>query len=81
MAPAMREIHASEANTPRRQRLDAAERGETVAIPRRGRAIAPDGRRRRAQIDAAIEILDALRLRAGTITLDELLSARRAGRK
>ena len=80
----MREIHASEANAPASQRLDAAERAQSVALPRRGRAIARiarDARRRRAQIDAAIEILDALRPRAGTITLDELVSARRAGCK
>ena len=40
MAPAMREIHASEANAPASQRLDAAERAQSVALPRRGRAIA-----------------------------------------
>ena len=80
----MREIHASEANASLRQRLDEAQRGETAATPRRGRAvarIAPDARRRQEQIETAIETVKALRRRAGTIALDELVSARREGRK
>ncbi len=80
----MREIHASQANAPLRQRLDAAGRVKTVAIPRSGRAVArvaPDAHRRPEQIDTAIETSEALRRRVGTIALDELVSARREGRK
>jgi antitoxin (DNA-binding transcriptional repressor) of toxin-antitoxin stability system len=80
----MREIHAAPAHIPLRQRLDEAQRGGTAAIPRRGRAvarIAPDARRRQEQIETAIETVKALRRRAGTIVLDELVSARREGRK
>ena len=82
--PAMREIHASQARIPLRRRPDEAERGETAAIPRRGRAvarIAPDAHRRQEQIDSAIETIKALRRRAATIALDEVVSARREGRK
>jgi antitoxin (DNA-binding transcriptional repressor) of toxin-antitoxin stability system len=80
----MRENRASQAHIPLRQRLDEAERGEAAAIPRRGRAvvrIAPDARRRQEQIETAIETVKALRRRAGTVALDELVSARREGRK
>jgi len=82
--PAMREILASPAHIPLRRRLDEAQRGGTAAIPRRGRAfarIAPDARRRPERIETAIETVQALRRRAGTIALDELVSARREGRK
>jgi antitoxin (DNA-binding transcriptional repressor) of toxin-antitoxin stability system len=81
--PAMREIHASQARIPLRRRRDEAERGETAATPRRGRAvarIAPDARRWQEQVETAIETIKALRRRAGTIALDELVSARREGR-
>ena len=80
----MREIHASQARIPLRRRPDEAERGETAAIPRRGRVGAPtasDAHRRQEQIETATETIRALRRRAGTIALDELVSARREGRK
>ncbi len=80
----MRENQASQAHISVRQRLDEAERGETVAIPRRGRAVARialDARRRQEQIETAIETVKALRRRARKIALDELASARREGRK
>ncbi len=82
--PAMREIHASPVHIPLRQRLDEAERGGSAAICWRGRAvarIAPGARRRQEQIETAIETVIALRRRAGIIALDELVSARREGRK
>jgi antitoxin (DNA-binding transcriptional repressor) of toxin-antitoxin stability system len=82
--PAMRENQASQTHIALRQRLDEAQRGETAATPRRGRAvarIAPDARRRQEQIETAIETFKALRRRAGTIALDELASSGREGRK
>jgi prevent-host-death family protein len=80
----VREVQASEAKTHLPQLLDEVERGETVVITRHGRAIArlvPEGARRQAEIDNAIEGIRALRRRTGRITVDELLSARDEGRK
>jgi prevent-host-death family protein len=75
----MREVQASEAKTHLPQLLDEVERGETVVITRHGRAIArlvPEAERRQAEIDSAIASIKALRTRTGTITVDEILSAR-----
>jgi prevent-host-death family protein len=80
----MREVQASRAKTHLRDLLDEVERGETFIIIRRGRPIArivPEPHGRQAEIDRAIEDLKALRKRTGKITVDELLSARDAGRK
>jgi prevent-host-death family protein len=80
----MREIQASEAKAHLPQLLDKVERGETIVITRHGRAIArivPEARRRREEIDRAIESIKALRQRTGKITADEILSARREGHK
>ena len=58
--------------------------GEAVVITPRGRAVArivPDARLRQAEIDRAIDDIKALRRRAGTIALDELLSERHEGRE
>jgi len=80
----MRKIQASDARARLLQILDEVERGETVIITRRGRAIArlvPERQRRQEQIDKAIETLKSLGRRTGRITIDELLSARHAGHK
>jgi prevent-host-death family protein len=80
----MREIQASEAKTHLPQLLDEVERGETLIITRHGRAIArivPEAGRRQEEIDRAIEQIRALRKRTGSITVEELQSARDEGRK
>ena len=80
----MREIQASEAKAHLASLLDEVERGETVVITRHGKPIArivPEAHRRQEEIDRAIENIKALRLSAGKITLDELLSARHEGHK
>jgi prevent-host-death family protein len=78
----MRDIQASDAKAHLPQILDEVERGETVRITRHGRPIArlvPEAKRRQEEVERAIESIKALRLRTGTITLDELLSARHEG--
>jgi prevent-host-death family protein len=84
MNVAMREVQASEAKIHLPSLLDEVERGETLIITRHGRPIArivPEKLGRQAEIDRAIEQIKALRGRTGKITLQELLSARDAGRK
>jgi prevent-host-death family protein len=80
----MREIQASEAKTHLPQILDEVERGETVIITRHGRAIArlvPEAECRQAEIEQAIAGISALRQRAGSITVSELLTARHEGHR
>jgi prevent-host-death family protein len=80
----MREIQASEAKTHLPQLLDDVERGETLVITRHGRAIArivPEPRQRQEEIDKAIEDIKALRKRKGSLTLNDVLSARHEGHK
>ena len=74
----MREIQASEAKTNLAALLDEVERDETVVITRHGRPVArlvPEGHRRQAEVERAIDSIRAIRKRTGKITLDELLSA------
>ncbi len=80
----MRDIQASDAKAHLPQILDAVERGETVRVTRHGRPIArivPEGNRRQDEIDRAIDSIKAMRHRTGTITRDELLSAKKEGQK
>jgi prevent-host-death family protein len=80
----MRAVQASEAKTRLSHLLDAVERGETILITRHGRAIArivPESRRRQEEIDKAIDSINALRERSGSVTLEELLSSRHEGHK
>lgn len=81
----MREVQASEAKAHLPQLLDEVERGETVVITRYGRPIArlvPEAERRQAEIDEAIEGILALRKRLkNKITVEEILSSIREGRK
>ncbi len=80
----MRTIQASEAKARLLQILDDVERGETVVITRRGKAIArlvPEPQRRQQEIDKAIESIKALGRRNGKITVEELLSARHEGHR
>jgi prevent-host-death family protein len=80
----MREIQASEAKTHLPQLLDDVERGETLIITRHGRRIAriiPEVDRRQEEIDNAIDGIRQIRLRTGSVSVEELLSARDEGRK
>ncbi len=80
----MREIQASEAKVHLPSLLDDVERGETLIITRHGKAIArlvPEGDRRRAEIDSAIEAIKSIRKRTGKVTVEDLLSARDEGRR
>lgn len=81
----MREIQASEAKTHLPQILDDVERGETVVITRHGRPIArlvPEASRRQAEIEEAVDAIIALRKRIKSkITVEEILSSIREGRK
>jgi len=77
-------IQASEAKTRLLQLLDAVERGESFVITRHGRPIArlsPEADRRRADIEAAVASIRALRARIGKMTVEEILSARDEGRR
>lgn len=81
----MREVQASEAKTHLPKLLDEVERGETVVITRHGRPIArlvPEAERRQAEIDEAVEGILALRKKLKSkITVEEILSSIREGRK
>jgi prevent-host-death family protein len=80
----LREIQASEAKTHLPRLLDEVERGETLIITRRGRAIArlvPEIDGRREDIRRIIEEMKVAGRRHGKITADELISARDEGRK
>jgi prevent-host-death family protein len=64
----MREIQASDAKARLSQLLDEVERGETIVITRRGRAIAriiPESDRRRREIDEALADIRELRKHTG----------------
>ena len=79
----MREIGAFEAKTHLSELLAAVEKGETIVITRRGRPVArlvPEP----AMPERAAAILRIASLRerlAGTIGLDDILSARDEGRR
>jgi prevent-host-death family protein len=80
----MREIQSSEAKAHLPQILDDVEKGETVIITRHGRAIArivPETERRQQEIDNAIETIKSVQKKVGSISLDELLSARHEGHR
>lgn len=84
----MREIPASEAKTHLAQLLDAAERGETVAITRHGKRIArlvPEEEQHRQKVKQAFENMKRLakerREKFGPVTIDEILAWRHEGHK
>ena len=75
----MREIQSSEAKAHLPQLLDEVERGETLIITRRGRAIArlvPEMDRRQSEIVGAIAAIETRRRHASQITVKQILSAR-----
>jgi prevent-host-death family protein len=80
----MREVQASEAKMHLPQLLHDVERGETIIITRRGRAVArlvPEAHRRQAETDQAIETIRQIRARAGKLPVEDLLSSRHEGHK
>ena len=80
----MREIQASEAKTHLPRLLDEVERGETLIITRHGRAIArlvPEADEKREDIRRAIAEMKELAKGSGTISVEEILSARDEGRR
>ena len=79
-----REVQASEAKTHLPQLLDEVERGETIIITRHGRPIArivPEASRRQREIDQAIDDITELAKHSPKVTVDEILSLIREGRK
>ena len=84
----MREVPASEAKTHFARLLDAAQRGETIAITRHGRRIArliPDEDGRQARIQRALANIERLakerREKFGPVTVEEILAWRHEGHK
>lgn len=84
----MREIRASEAKTKLSQLLDEVERGETVVITRRGRAIAritPEADCRQREIAAALADIEELRKEIrrahGVVSAGEIVSSVHEGHK
>ena len=79
-----REVQASNAKTHLPRLLDEVERGETIIITRHGRPIArivPEASQRQREIDDAIDDIRELAKHSGKITVDEILSLIREGRK
>jgi prevent-host-death family protein len=78
----MREIQTSEAKTHLPEVLDEIERGESIIVPRHGRAIARliPAVRRQGQAEA-VERLKALRATMSRAPLDELMAPRHEGRR
>jgi len=79
----MREIQASEMLAHLSDLLDEVERGETLVITRGGQRIAqlvPEDRQRRARV-AAMEQIEALRARIGSMSREEILTLKDEGRK
>ena len=84
----MREIPASEAKTHLVRLLDAAQRGETIAITRHGRRVArlvPDEDGRRARVQRALNNIERRarerREKFGPVTVEEILAWRHEGHK
>jgi prevent-host-death family protein len=79
----MKTFQASNAKTRFLRILDDVERGESVTITRRGRTIAeirPKTDSDPNDLAAAVMEMRKLRERIGTLTLEEILSARDEGR-
>jgi len=79
-----REVQASEAKTHLPRLLGDVERGETIIITRHGRPIArivPEALQRQREIDEAIDDITELAKHSRKVTVDEILSLIREGRK
>lgn len=86
--PGLREVAASDAKTHFAELLDAAERGEAIAITRHGRRIArlvPDEEARRERVGKALDAIEKLgkkvREEHGPTTIEEILAWRHEGHK
>jgi prevent-host-death family protein len=80
----MRTIQASLAKTHLPQLLDEVERGETIVITRHGRPIArlvPELERDDSKIEAAIEGLESLRRRVGSLSAEEIVALLHEGHR
>jgi prevent-host-death family protein len=80
----MRNIQASEAKTQFLRLLDDVENGETVIITRHGKNVArisPEPDFKRERLEKARAGMRALRQRIGTLSIEEILSARDEGRE
>ena len=80
----MQTYQASEAKAKFLRILDDVEAGQTVVITRHGKPVArigPESTSEKAKIADAIDRMRALRRSIGTLTLEEILSARDEGRR
>ena len=80
----MYNIRSSEAKARLAELLDKVEHGESIVITRHGRAIArlvPEPDSRQAEVDKALEAIQALRKRTKKISLNDILSSRHEGHK
>jgi prevent-host-death family protein len=83
----MQTIQASEAKTHFLRLLDDVERGQTVTVTRRGKAIAriipasASGEERREQIERAMASILEIRKRTRPVSIEEILAARDEGRR
>jgi prevent-host-death family protein len=80
----IRKVQASEAKTHLPQLLDEVERGETIIITRHGRPIArivPEASQRQQEIENAIDDITELAKQSPKVTVEEILSLIREGRK
>lgn len=81
----MRHIQSADAKARLPQILDEVERGESVVITRHGRPVAriiPEKSRRMQDIDAARAVIEELRKSTkGSLSLDDILSARHEGHR
>ena len=79
----MQTIQAAEAKTHFLRILDRVEKGESIAVTRRGKRVAriiPDVEIDDEAVLKAMEEMKALRKRIGRLSLEEILSARDEGR-
>lgn len=84
----LREVAASDAKMRFGELLDAAERGETIAVTRHGRPVArlvPDEEGRRERVRKALDNIEKLgkkiRREHGPTTIEEILSSIHEGHK
>lgn len=84
----LREVPSSAAKTHLPELLDEVERGATIVITRRGRAIArlvPDEEGRRAEVSRALDeikkIGQEIRREHGPMSIEEILGLRHEGHK
>lgn len=87
----VRTVQASEAKTHFLRILDDVERGETIVVTRRGKTVArivpgdsfteEEQAQRREKARVAMRQIEELRKRVGTMSLEEILSARDEGRE